>query len=66
VNTAPWPPFTEVGMAALARSLGCPALRVEAYHELVDVLDEVIPGLAERGEPLLLDVAVVPDTDFQP
>jgi benzoylformate decarboxylase len=62
----PWPPFTEVGMAALAGSLGCPALRVETYRELVDVLDEVIPGLAERNEPLLLDVSVVPDLGFQP
>ncbi|MEU0477651.1 thiamine pyrophosphate-dependent enzyme [Streptosporangium sp. NPDC006013] len=63
---APWPPFTEVSMAAMARSFGCPALRVETYHELADVLDEVVPGLAGRGEPLLLDVAVAPDPDFQP
>ncbi|MGJ6964302.1 thiamine pyrophosphate-dependent enzyme [Streptosporangium sp. G11] len=63
---APWPPFTEVRMAAMARSLGCPARRVETYRELGDVLDEVVPGLAGRREPLLLDVAVVPDPDFQP
>ncbi|WP_344982035.1 thiamine pyrophosphate-dependent enzyme, partial [Streptosporangium fragile] len=63
---APWPPFTEVSMAAMARSLGCPARRVETHHELGDVFDEVIPGLAARREPLLLDVAVVPDPDFRP
>ncbi|WP_329428828.1 thiamine pyrophosphate-binding protein [Streptosporangium sp. NBC_01495] len=66
VGKAPWPPFTEVRMAGMARSLGCPARRVEAYYELADVLDEVVPGLAGRREPLLLDVAVVPDPDFQP
>ncbi|GIH92357.1 thiamine pyrophosphate-dependent enzyme [Planobispora siamensis] len=63
---APWPPFTEVGMAALARSLGCPARRVTSYEELVEALDEVIPDLADRESPLLLDVAVPPDPDFQP
>nr|BFE82861.1 hypothetical protein GCM10020093_054620 [Planobispora longispora] len=38
-------------MAALARSLGCPARRVASYEELVKALDEVIPDLAGRGNP---------------
>jgi benzoylformate decarboxylase len=63
---APWPPFTEVSVAGLARSLGCPARRVETYDELVNVLDEVIPALERRDEPLLLDVAVIPDAEFHP
>lgn len=63
---APWPPFTEVDMGALARSLGCPARRVHGHAELVAALDEVIPSLAAREEPLLLDVTVTVDPDFQP
>lgn len=63
---APWPPFTEVDMGALARSLGCPARRVDAYDELTAALDEVLPSLAAREEPLLLDVTVTVDPDFQP
>jgi benzoylformate decarboxylase len=33
---------------------------------LLAVVDEVVPGLAGRGEPLLLDVAVEPDPTFAP
>ncbi|MFI7637717.1 thiamine pyrophosphate-dependent enzyme [Nonomuraea sp. NPDC049400] len=63
---APWPPFTEVDMGGLARSLGCPARRVGTYDELTAALDEVLPSLAAREEPLLLDVTVTVDPDFQP
>ncbi|NUR86575.1 MAG: thiamine pyrophosphate-binding protein [Nonomuraea sp.] len=63
---APWPPFTEVDMGALARSLGCPSRRVSDHAELTATLDEVIPSLAAREEPLLLDVTVTVDPDFQP
>ncbi|MFC7590057.1 thiamine pyrophosphate-dependent enzyme [Nonomuraea antimicrobica] len=63
---APWPPFTEVDMGALARSLGCPALRVDSYDGLTAALDDVMPALATRESPLLLDVAVTVDPDFQP
>ncbi|MEO3873552.1 thiamine pyrophosphate-dependent enzyme [Nonomuraea sp. B12E4] len=63
---APWPPFTEVDMGGLARSLGCPARRVDSYEELTAVLDEVLPSLAEREEPLLLEVTVTPDPDYRP
>ncbi|TYB59891.1 thiamine pyrophosphate-binding protein [Nonomuraea sp. PA05] len=54
----PWPPFTEVDLGAMARSLGCPAQRVETYADLTRTLDEVLPALATRETPLLLDVAV--------
>ena len=30
------------------------------------VFDEVVPDLADRPEPLLLEVAVVPDETFAP
>ncbi|NBE92794.1 thiamine pyrophosphate-binding protein [Nonomuraea sp. KC401] len=63
---APWPPFTEVDVRGLARSLGCPARRVDSYDELTATLDEVVPNLPAREEPLLLDVTVAVDLDFQP
>ncbi|MEV0380115.1 thiamine pyrophosphate-dependent enzyme [Nonomuraea sp. NPDC050643] len=63
---APWPAFDEVDMGALARSLGCPAVRVRSYDELTDALEEIVPTLASRDSPLLLDVSVTVDPDFQP
>jgi benzoylformate decarboxylase len=55
-----WPGFGEIDIAAMSLALGCPARRVSAYDELVGVLDEVIPGLAERSEPLVVEVVVEP------
>jgi benzoylformate decarboxylase len=55
----PWPPFT-VDVAAMARALGCPARRIDRWDELQSVLDEVVPGLAARTEPLLLELLVEP------
>jgi benzoylformate decarboxylase len=63
---APWPAFTEVSMGGMARSLGCEARRVDTAEELAAVLDEVLPTLAAREEPLLLDVTVAVDANFQP
>ncbi|WP_166356383.1 thiamine pyrophosphate-dependent enzyme [Phytoactinopolyspora limicola] len=62
----PWPDFAEVSMSGLARSFGCPAVAVDSYPDLVRVLGEVVPGLAERTEPVLLEVSVTPDPDFAP
>lgn len=59
---APWPAFREVSVATLAEGFGCPALRIESHEQLVDVMVSALPGLAERGEPLLLDIAVSVDT----
>ncbi|WP_433415566.1 thiamine pyrophosphate-dependent enzyme [Microtetraspora malaysiensis] len=63
---APWPAFTEVSLSAMARSFGCPATRVDSYDDLVAVLDEIVPDLGSRTEPLLLEVTVIPDTEFRP
>ncbi|HEX7744285.1 MAG TPA: thiamine pyrophosphate-dependent enzyme, partial [Micromonosporaceae bacterium] len=63
---APWPAFEDVDMYGLARSLGCPARRVTSYPEFLAVLDEVVPTLADRAEPLLLDVPVIAEQHFEP
>jgi benzoylformate decarboxylase len=55
---APWPGFEEVSVSTIASGFGCPTRRITSYAELVEVLDEVVPHLGSRREPLLLDVAV--------
>jgi benzoylformate decarboxylase len=55
----PWPAFEDVDVSAIARGLGCPAQRVETHDELIATLDELVPGLAERTEPLVLEVTIV-------
>ncbi|AYY14091.1 thiamine pyrophosphate-binding protein [Actinobacteria bacterium YIM 96077] len=62
----PWPDFSDVNMSWMARSFGCPALRLDTYSELTQVLGDVVPQLAERTDPLLLDVSVAPDPEFHP
>jgi benzoylformate decarboxylase len=55
-----------VSIATLAEGLGCPATRAENHDEVLAVLDDVVPTLADRTEPLLLEVAVAPDPTFAP
>jgi benzoylformate decarboxylase len=62
----PWPGFGEVDVAAVARGFGCPARRVSTYEELIEALDKVVPTLAQREEPLLLDAVIAPTTTFAP
>ena len=59
-GAVPWPSFEEIELAAVAQGFGCPARRIVTYDELESVLDEVVPTLGEREEPLLLDVVVAP------
>ena len=53
-----WPSFDELDVAAVARGLGCEARRIERLDELLATFDDVLPGLREREEPLLLEIAV--------
>ena len=57
-GSAAWPAFESVDIGGLARSLGCPSVRVETYDELIRSLDEVMPGLTARHEPLLIEAVV--------
>jgi benzoylformate decarboxylase len=57
-GAAAWPAFESVDLGAIARGLGCPTVRVETHSDLVTTLDEVLPGLAGRREPLLLEAVV--------
>ena len=64
-KSGPWPAF-DLEISALAHDFGCDARRIERHHELLSTLDEVMPSLAERTEPLLIEVVVAADTDFTP
>jgi benzoylformate decarboxylase len=59
-RSAPWPQFGELKVAQIAEGLGCPARRIAQHDELVAALDDVVPTLAQREEPLLLEVMVAP------
>ena len=50
----------------MSRAFGCPAQRVDDHAGLLQVFDEVLPGLATLNEPLLLEVVVEPDEVFAP
>jgi benzoylformate decarboxylase len=54
----PWPDFEGIDIAAIARAFGCPAARIETHDELIAQLDEVIPTLGARDQPLLLEIAI--------
>jgi thiamine pyrophosphate-dependent acetolactate synthase large subunit-like protein len=55
---APWPSFSDIDIAGLARSLGCRALDVRTHDELARAFGDTIPPLPSLSEPLLMNVAV--------
>jgi len=65
-GAAPWPAFADVEVATIARGFGSPARRITEHCELEAALDEVVPTLAAREEPLLLDVMIAPTLAFAP
>jgi benzoylformate decarboxylase len=62
----PWPSLDTIDIGALARAQGCESVRVEGHAELLERLDGLLPTLADRTEPLLLEVVVAPDATFDP
>jgi benzoylformate decarboxylase len=53
-----WPAFGSIDIAGIARCLGCPAVSISTHAELVETLDDVLPDLTSRREPLLVEVAL--------
>ncbi|HEY3541005.1 MAG TPA: hypothetical protein VGK79_00555, partial [Gaiellaceae bacterium] len=62
----PWPQVTHLDLQSRAAGFGCPAQRVADHASLVQALDDVVPTLAARNEPLLLEVVVEQDPEFAP
>jgi benzoylformate decarboxylase len=60
-----WPAF-DLNISALASTFGCEARRIETHDELLAALDEAVPTLRERREPLLLEVVVITESSFSP
>ncbi len=58
---APWPSFEEVSIGTIAAGLGCPTVRVTEHGELIRTLDEIVPSLAQRKSPLVLEIDVTPE-----
>jgi benzoylformate decarboxylase len=59
-GTAAWPGFPGIDFAGIARGLGCEAVRVCELDTLLGTLDEVLPGLAARQDPILVEVELEP------
>ena len=53
-----WPGFGGIDIAGIATSLGCPAVKVATHEQLMDTFDDVLPGLAGRREPLVVEIAL--------
>jgi benzoylformate decarboxylase len=62
----PWPGFAEISVDGLAAALGCPTLRIADHAKLLQVLDELVPTLATRVQPMVLVVDVEVDATFEP
>jgi benzoylformate decarboxylase len=55
---AAWPAFGSIDIAGMARCLGCPAINIATHEQLLEAFDEVLPDLAARREPLLIEIAL--------
>ncbi len=64
-GTGVWPGFAEVDIRALARSLGCEAIRCESAAEVDRAVSQIAPGLAARTSPLVIEARVTPDPTFE-
>ncbi|WP_026819893.1 thiamine pyrophosphate-dependent enzyme [Arthrobacter castelli] len=61
-----WPGFPQISVSTIASGFGVAARRVDNHAELSEVLADAIGNAASSTEPLLLEVAVAPDTSFAP
>ena len=62
----PWPQLDTIDIGAMARAQGCKSARVLDHPDLLERLDAILPDLADRREPVLLEVPVAPDETFDP
>ncbi|MGH3098434.1 MAG: thiamine pyrophosphate-dependent enzyme [Streptosporangiales bacterium] len=54
----PWPGFPEVSVGTVARGFGCPVRTVASRADLEAELDDIMPGLPDRDEPVVLEATV--------
>jgi benzoylformate decarboxylase len=65
-SRGPWPRVDSIDIGALARAQGCASERISTHDELLEHFDALLPSLADRDEPLLLEVVVAQDATFDP
>ena len=65
-SRGPWPRVDSIDIGALARAQGCASERITTHPELIAALETLLPWLADRDEPLLLEVVVAQDATFDP
>jgi benzoylformate decarboxylase len=53
-----WPAFEAVDVACVAEGLGCASLTIRTHDELARALNEIVPTLRGRRQPVLLQVEV--------
>ena len=56
--TPPWPRFPGLEIAALARAMGCSAVRVDTFDEMTGIIKRAVPDLRALREPLLVEVTL--------
>ena len=59
-GTHVWPSFEDISISGFASAQGCESRRVATRESLDSCLDEIVPTLAARDAPLLLEVIVQP------
>jgi benzoylformate decarboxylase len=62
----PWPAVDAIDIGALARAQGCETVRIERLADLEARLDALLPELAGRAAPIVLEVVVAQDAAFDP
>jgi benzoylformate decarboxylase len=64
VGEAPWPSFEGLSVSRIAEGLGVESRRIDEYAQLTETLDRIIPTLASRSEPLVLEVTIAPEKTY--
>ncbi|GAB3033538.1 benzoylformate decarboxylase [Parafrigoribacterium mesophilum] len=64
VGKTPWPSFEGLSVSRIAEGLGVESHRVDGYAQLTSALERIIPTLASRSEPLVLEVAIAPEATY--
>jgi benzoylformate decarboxylase len=65
-GAGPWPALDSIDICGLARAQGIEAIRITEHDDLLARFDDLIPSLAARETPLLVEVAVAQDARFDP
>jgi benzoylformate decarboxylase len=62
----PWPALDTIDICALARAQSIDAIKITDHADLLEAFDDLIPTLADRTTPLLVEVVVAQDLHFDP